>query len=150
MIANRLLLVVGVSVYSIANGFILGFQLNRYFKAHRFKALVKDALIKSLISAWIVLGLQALYLVYAWRLEVLALKLLGCDLDCCPVSFNEHYFIAQIALPVVIVLGMIKVFIQFFMIHAEYHVHNASLWRMLLISNTCACTLQYCAVSWWL
>ncbi len=146
------LVLLGITVYSVINGIVLGYQLQHsgflHFKINRLGMLCKIAVIKSAISAFILLGLQAVFLVYACRVELLALKCFS--YDCCPVAINETRLLAQTSLGVVIVFGVIKMIIQRFMIQEAYHLDDRVLWRMLFVSNAVACTAQYLAIYPWL
>lgn len=145
------LVLLSITVYSIINGIVLGYQLQysgfAHFKMNRLGALCKIAIIKSAISAFILLGLQALFLVYACRVEILVSKCFS--YDCCPIAINETRLLAQTSLGVVIIFGLIKMVIQRFMVQEAYHLDDKVLWRMLVVSNAVSCAAQYVALYPW-
>jgi hypothetical protein len=130
-------------IYCVINSLVMSYQLTRYFKINRFKQFFAQMCTYSFISACILLSFQLIYLRCACYVEAIALRCVGIDIDKCPVSLNLTYFFAQNALPVIIVFGAIKVVIQSILIEEKYFIAQRALWRMLILSNICACAIQY-------
>jgi hypothetical protein len=141
----------GMTIYSVINGLLLGYQLNYYFKVNRLIRLCRTSIIKSAVSAFILLIMQGIFLRHDYLIEAIALKCFAPNVDFCPpLIINTTRLLAQTSAGIVIIFGIIKMIIQWFMVQAVYHINEKKLWYILLVSNAVSCTVQYLAIYPWL
>ncbi len=131
-------------MYCCVNALILGYLLYRWSHINRFLLFFNQALIDSAVSLLIIIGTQAFFVVYFCRMQYVSRLFLGPVADRCIPGLDLASMILHSSLPIVMVIGLIAMTIQFFFVRSQYaDLDDDHLMFYLVISNGVASLVKY-------
>lgn len=136
-----LVLLICVIIYAAVNGAIMSLLLNHHFKLTRWRSLFNDIFFKTCLSLGYIVGAQLLFFVYCRRIVCLGENWLGVEPD--RYAATTHLFALDLRLPILVIIGLLVLLLQFFFISDEYEIDEALLLAYLLVSNSVASIVKY-------
>jgi hypothetical protein len=137
-----LLVLLPAIVYIVVNSLLVALQLCHFYKIKRLRSFLSDAFGATALSIVGVFFFVALYSRNFFCLRTLTLNATNLVATGCP-TVNVFELMLHATVPMLVIFGLVKIFIQFFMLGHTHTIADGVLIRMLVVSNTVATLVHY-------